>query len=102
MRSNCAGVFIKVCCSPYIRIFLRIDIIKSFRYVTSKILPTPYKVKTPVLVGIQYVSYFNPNFLYQHTIVNQSYRDLQQFEGVCEESMPEMLLPYAIAKEQKL
>ena len=52
------------------------------------------------MVGIQFVSYFSPNFLYQHTIVPQSYRDLHQLECVYDESMPEMLRPYAIAKSK--
>ena len=61
---------------------------------TSKAKPPLYK-RQICLVGIKYVSYFNPEFFFQYLIMNKPHKDLKELRHPNHESLPADLKYFA-------
>ena len=65
-----------------------------FPFQTSASKPKPY-TNDRVLVGVKYVSLFNPIFFYQHLTMNFPHRHVNQLRHPAEDAMPETMKHFA-------
>ena len=68
-----------------------------FRYNTNGDQPKLYKRTTKVLLAVKYVSYLNPLYFFQHSIMNCRYRNIESLFHPCHDKLNEFLQPFAMA-----
>ncbi|EDO31603.1 predicted protein [Nematostella vectensis] len=63
---------------------------------TNKSVPTPYKRQT-ALVGVKYVSVFNPCFFFQYLLLNVPFKNISELRHPYHDTIPEQFKYYAAA-----
>lgn len=68
------------------------------RYKTSQREASRYKRNQAVIVGLKFLSYFNPSFPYQHTLMYCPFTNLQDIFHAGHDDMPDIIKYYGCAR----